>query len=674
MATYFVATNGSDGAAGSASQPFRTIQHALDARLAPGDEIVVRAGTYNEALHINTGGSAAGNVTLRAETPGSVTINPPSGGWNGISINDDYVTVQGFKINNARGDGIEANGVHHINVLDNVIQGSGESGIQFNQSEFIRVEGNTTYDNASDGWFSGISIYQNRNITGDTKTDGFRTIIRDNTSYGNVTKSGQHTDGNGIIIDDFQSTQTGGHPSYTYPTLVENNLVYLNGGKGIQVTWSDNVTVRGNTAWHNNQDNQNTGTWRGEISNSQSSDNTFVNNIAVADPSANRNNTAIDNTSYGGYTNDDVVWANNLTYSGTNGAASVRTDGGNKGLSAADGNKLGVAPGFVNAANGDFQLTKGSAAIDAGSSAFGLAQHDLDGAVRVKGTVDIGAFEAGSGSAAPQPQPQPQPQQPEGEQKPSPAPAPQPQPQPVEPKPGQGSDVQGLWDDADTSKVRADADSRAVELGMKFTADAPVEVEGLRVYIASEAADVKSVSLWSEDGDLIAKARVSDVEGKGWQEVSFDKPVVLEEGEDYVASYFTNNGRYAATSNYFTADRDLGPVSVEADAGVYSYSDRGGFPQQSFKGSNYWVDLMLKDADQAAAQQDQFVFAANDDQDAARANQADDLAHLAQGADADLAKQAQADHQDWGTSTADQDGFDWAEFQQNWQATLDHAA
>ena len=51
------------------------------------------------------------------------------------------------------------------------------------------------------------------------------------------------------------------------------------------MTWSDYVTVRNNTAWHNNQDLLNTGTWRGELSNAQSSNNTWVNNIAVADPS-----------------------------------------------------------------------------------------------------------------------------------------------------------------------------------------------------------------------------------------------------------------------------------------------------------------------------------------------------------------------------------------------------
>lgn len=404
MATYYVATNGNNSGSGSSTAPWKTISHAMQSNLKPGDVVIVRPGTYAEAITINKGGSSLGDVTLKSEVPGEALIRPPANGWNGISVNANYVTIDGFDIKGARGDGIEANNVHHIKVLNNTLSANGESGVQFNWSEFITIEGNTTFGNASSGWYSGISIYQNRNITGDTTTEGFRTIVRNNISYDNVTKSGAHTDGNGIIIDDFQSTQKSGYPNYTYPTLVENNLVYENGGKGIQVTWSDYVTVRNNTSWHNNQDPLNSGTWRGELSNSASSNNTWVNNIAVADPSINRNNTAIDNTSSGGYVNKNVVWANNLTFNETAGQSSVRTDGGNATLTAANGNKLGVNPLFVDPNNGDFHIRAGSPAIDAGTNRYGLGARDLDGDARAIGTVDIGSDEArstGAGNQAP---------------------------------------------------------------------------------------------------------------------------------------------------------------------------------------------------------------------------------------------------------------------------------
>ncbi len=156
--------------------------------------------------------------------------------------------------------------------------------------------------------------------------------------------------------------------------------------------------MRNNTAMHNNQDLLNTGTWRGELSNSASSNNTWVNNIAVADPSIQKNNTAIDNTSTGGYVNKNIVWSNNLTFNGTAGQASVRTDGGNAMPTAANGNKLGVDPLLVNPAGDDYHLRPGSPAINAGTNSFGLGVVDLDGGARSIGTVDIGADEYGSGS------------------------------------------------------------------------------------------------------------------------------------------------------------------------------------------------------------------------------------------------------------------------------------
>ncbi|MDI5927936.1 choice-of-anchor Q domain-containing protein [Rhizobium leguminosarum] len=400
MTTYYVATTGSDSGNGSTTSPFRTISEAMSANLRPGDEVVVKAGTYNESINIDKDGSAAGDITLRSEVPGAALIRPPAGSYTGISVNANYVTIDGFDIKGGNGDGIEANNVHHVSILNNKVHDSGESGIQFNYSDFVKIVGNETYNNASSGWFSGISIYENRNITGDTSTTGYRNIVQNNISHDNVTKTGAHTDGNGIIIDDFQSTQTDGHPNYTFKTLVDNNLVYENGGKGIQVAWSDSVTVQNNTAYHNNQDPLNDGTWRGELSNAQSSNNTWINNIAVADPSVNKNNTAVDNTSYGGYTNANVVWANNDTYNGTAGQASVRTDGGNAMPSTANGNKLGVDPHFAGAASDNFHLASGSAAIDGGTAKYGVGSVDLDGHARVVGTVDMGAYESGS-SATP---------------------------------------------------------------------------------------------------------------------------------------------------------------------------------------------------------------------------------------------------------------------------------
>jgi serralysin len=395
---FYVATNGSDSGTGSATSPWRTISKAMKANLQPGDEVVVRSGTYKESVVISKDGSAADYITLRSEVPGGAKIEVPSGKAHAIQINANYVEVDGFEVSGASRSGISGNHVHHVKVTNNVAHDNATAGIYFGHSEFLSVEGNVTYKNASSGVTSGISIHYAQNVSGDTKTEGFRIVVRNNISYDNVTKGdGAHTDGNGIIIDDFLAAKSSTLPAYTYPTLVEGNVVYQNGGAGIQVFHSDYVTVRNNTAWHNNVDLQSDSAWRGELQNTASSHNAWVNNIAVADPKIHSDNTALANLSYRGAVNKDVVWHNNLTFNGTPGQASIMTNNGNAVPSAANGNKLGVDPKFVQAPF-DFHLRPGSPAIDGGTNRHGLAPIDRDGDARVVGTVDIGAYETGGGT------------------------------------------------------------------------------------------------------------------------------------------------------------------------------------------------------------------------------------------------------------------------------------
>ena len=156
MTTYYVATNGNNNGDGSSGSPWRSISHAMSANLSPGDEVVVRPGTYNESVNITRDGSASDYVTLRSEVPGEALIRPPSGSWNAISVNADYIVVEGFDIGGARGRRHRgATTSITSSIRDNVVHGSGESGIQTNWSEFITVEGNVTYSNASSGWYSG---------------------------------------------------------------------------------------------------------------------------------------------------------------------------------------------------------------------------------------------------------------------------------------------------------------------------------------------------------------------------------------------------------------------------------------------------------------------------------------------------------------------------------------
>src|SRR5581483_1870720 len=89
---------------------------------------------------------------------------------------------------------------------------------------------------------SGIDIYELKNY--DT-AGGYHNYIQGNVVYNNASKvplAGKTytTDGNGIIIDDSRHTQnTSLGAPYTGHTLIENNVSFSNGGRGIHVYLSD---------------------------------------------------------------------------------------------------------------------------------------------------------------------------------------------------------------------------------------------------------------------------------------------------------------------------------------------------------------------------------------------------------------------------------------------------
>ncbi|WP_118138723.1 right-handed parallel beta-helix repeat-containing protein [Oceanicella sp. SM1341] len=365
-ATVHVSPLGDDAGPGTAAAPWASINRAVQAPLPPGSTVILRAGVYTEQVWLTRSGAAGAPLVLRAETPQAALLRPPPGAYSTLNIRANHVRVEDLDISGGTGHGIDVESSHHVTLRGNRVHGSGGAGIQFNYSEFSVAEGNITSGNAGSNGYqtSGISVYQPRNITGDTTTPGYRVVIRGNVSYANAETAvvtDPHTDGNGIIIDDFRSTQSPEHPAYRFPALVEGNLVFLNGGKGIQVTWSDNITLRHNISWHNNLDGLNPSPWRGELSNAQSGDNTWVGNIAVADPQAHPQNRAIVSTSYDGYRNRRVAWRGNLSFDGRPGHASLRTDGGNAAPRGMPINLLGRDPLFVDPPR-DFSLRPGSPA------------------------------------------------------------------------------------------------------------------------------------------------------------------------------------------------------------------------------------------------------------------------------------------------------------------------
>jgi serralysin len=380
-ATYHVSTSGSDSQSGlTPKKAFRTIQRAADAATTPGDVVLVANGEY-AAFRVNHSGSPKAFIRFAAQNRRGVKITGQDS-QDAIRIAADFIEIDGFEVT-AGEHGINGESRHHLRIVNNHAHNCGKSGISLGHnpndpwypSDYYWVEDNLCHNNARKDWYSGISVYEAIEYTpapGEPAPwPGPRIVIRNNICHSNFTFSGRHTDGNGIIIDDFNFTQNAallamdGTP-YSYGALVENNLCYNNGGAGIKVVWSDNVVVRNNTVYGNNLDKQDTGTYRGGLYVQDSRGCIFINNISWGDRSVNPNNSAImDRGRPSGNVTTSNLWINNLTWMGTAGDNGIDTGDGNN--SVFTSNILATDPQFENVAGRDFRLKLTSPALNIGA-------------------------------------------------------------------------------------------------------------------------------------------------------------------------------------------------------------------------------------------------------------------------------------------------------------------
>jgi hypothetical protein len=278
--TYYIATaagGGSDSNDGmSESTPWLTPNHAVNC----GDVIIAAASTSYSAANFTTG--KWGNVTcpsgnniawLKCVTFDGCKIftNSTQGMW----VDKSYWGVQGWEVTVRSfmyGACFEANPnfiipieIHHIIFANNIANGCLEAGFASSNEgatasvDYLVIVGNIAFNTAQGNGVcgSGISIYQP--ISSDT-LPGTHIFIAGNFSYENFDPNpcagGISSDGEGIILDTLDGSQ-GGLPSpYAQQIAVENNISFLNGGRGIQENdnTSAKVFIEHNTIYGNNGD------------------------------------------------------------------------------------------------------------------------------------------------------------------------------------------------------------------------------------------------------------------------------------------------------------------------------------------------------------------------------------------------------------------------------------
>ena len=177
-------------------------------------------------------------------------------------------------------DGVEVKKSHHVKVVGNVVHDVGGCGICSIESNHVRIEGNEVYGASKWNTYqtSAISFFLSANIGGGNNGDGFSMYISGNRVHHNTNiappGAGQKvTDGNCIIVD--YNDDNG----YTGSTLIQNNLCYENGGRGVHVFHAKNVLAVNNTLVNNLRHPDIDG---GELTASSASALVYRNNLTVA--------------------------------------------------------------------------------------------------------------------------------------------------------------------------------------------------------------------------------------------------------------------------------------------------------------------------------------------------------------------------------------------------------
>jgi parallel beta-helix repeat protein len=295
--------------------PFASLQKAADIAGAGDTIYVMPGNYANpdstqNVLTITRSGTAGAPITVKAFDPNNKPVVRVKN-YVGIEILGSYINIDGLIVEgNAKeyqgmtadqvdalqksqgrftspatsGTGIEIGNFyrniypHHVTISNSIVRDNPGGGISTIRADYVTVENNEVYRNAFYSPYdnSGISFYQSSNSDGNT---GIKMIVRGNMVYGNQNLIKDYNifkeeninspdpnqrprilDGNGIIIDDAARTQVqnvdGGQsaqnlPTYQGKTLIENNTVFDNGGRGIEAFNSANVDIRNNTLSNN---------------------------------------------------------------------------------------------------------------------------------------------------------------------------------------------------------------------------------------------------------------------------------------------------------------------------------------------------------------------------------------------------------------------------------------
>ncbi|ADO67831.1 lipoprotein [Stigmatella aurantiaca DW4/3-1] len=231
---FHVSTSGNDGNAGTATQPWRTLNYAAT-RLRAGEAAYVHAGTYSERVSIGSS-SADGTATAPIQLMGAPGEAKPvirggdskSGAM--LRLQRRYWVVSGFNIQAAGSQthGVRFEGARNTVVRDTEVSGgTGPSGVVF-------------YAGASDIGFVNNKVHD---YTWSGKDSHGMLVLPDTAR---ILIQGTESWGNGGDSFQCQGTDTTTGTALPIDITLENNRFHEDRENAVDIKTCDRVTLRGN--------------------------------------------------------------------------------------------------------------------------------------------------------------------------------------------------------------------------------------------------------------------------------------------------------------------------------------------------------------------------------------------------------------------------------------------
>lgn len=394
--TYYVSgTSGCSNspANGSMSSPWCTVNYGVS-RLAGGDTLYVRAGTYREDVYISGPAGTVVTPTMIRTYPGE-TVTLVGAGVNSGRVkiaNTSHVTLDGFIITNFN-QGLFIENSQYVTVQNVTVHHVGQEGIHvISNSSFVTIQNSTVHDTRQ--WqYNGEGIYVGQGSTNPLDNSNNITI-RNNTVY-NVNdeaieiKPGTHD----CVVEGNNVSRALLDPAYSGSGA---GSIEINQAKnGNQVWTTDPRHIVRNNRVHDTKMGIRAGTGVTVYNN-------IVYNIDPAFPGI-----YVDNLNGDSYTrkiyHNTVDLPSNRAIVVNSGVADVVNNIGPSSTHNISTSDIY----YVNKAKADYDLIAGSAPVNAGRDLSSIVPADIDGMSRlITLPPDLGAYEY-QGNAAVVPPPAP---------------------------------------------------------------------------------------------------------------------------------------------------------------------------------------------------------------------------------------------------------------------------